>query len=327
MPDAFDAAKNETDQARKGLLQAIAQGGTAARQAYEAQQAQLQAQRASAVEQLARDSGVIGAPEAQLAELRRRVGQTYDTQIGALGNAAASRSADMAQRQAAGESYLSQVDAAIPVLRAQGDRQRAQLQAEAEEKARDRELRTMLSEMQLARAGLDFDTAAERASASRATAAAKAAGTARGDDLSDSELRTRLLGAAQLRTEAAPVQPKNLSVFGVKLPQLGQTSIARNAGIDAGITPSRVAGVLQPKSTAARKPTQAAHRADVVSRVQRHASPSTSKAFIDIVGLTKTLPEAISALDSSTDKELREDYGSGISRDVLKRWMTDYFGA
>lgn len=176
--------------------------------------------------------------------------------------------------------------------------------------------------------------------AAEAHALAALAKQRQSDDLSDSELRTRLLGAARANEAASPL--KDLSVFGVKLPQLSETTRARNVGVDAGIDPARVYGVLappegrQPKQV---RPTQVladqkaqaeldarAARLKLLDTARRAASTGTYAELekaIDVGEEQQDLQAAVDYVDSLDDGYLKRNR---ISRSALLDWVTRYGG-
>lgn len=334
MADAYDAAKNETDQARRGLLAAIAQGGTAARQAYEQQQAQLQAQRAASLDQIARDSGVIGAPEAQLADLRRRIAGSYDTRIGALGDAAASRSAELAQQQAAGEAYLGKVDAALPVLKAQGDRQLAQLRADAEEKARDRDLQQMLAEMRLQGAAMDLEgkqasVATAKAKAAAPTTPAKVISNLGGVDATRNLIRQDAeTAAADFSVRRGANGPGSAPTSAGSLANMAAVRLGLPDGYGAALTAQKPPAPPRPSQVLADANAQAEldarnRRLSLLETAKRAASPKTyfelEKAIV--AGETDGMQAALDYVARLKDDYLKRN---GISRAALTDWVRRY---
>ncbi len=255
MADAFDAATTKIDQSRLALLTAIRQAGTAGKAAYEAGQADLAAQRQSAVAAALAAAGGRGAPEALSGQLSQTVAQPYDRARASLTAGLASRQGDLAARQANSESYLGEVAAAVPITRAAAERQLAELRARAGGAAgasalgRDR--------LALDREKFEYE---------------KGKGQG-GADLSDSELNNRLLGVAEIQKEQAAAKPAALSKagFGVKslnswlndrpneaVRRSAVETLARNAGVAAGIDPARVYGVVPPAKAAVPAGPQAA---------------------------------------------------------------------
>ncbi len=107
----FDSASGQIDESKKGLLQAVATGGTAGKQAFDAAQAQAAQAKQDAVARAAERSALYG------------VGGDNQTFLGAYdaraNQTAVNRSnfeSGLAQTQASGESYLEKARGAIPVL-------------------------------------------------------------------------------------------------------------------------------------------------------------------------------------------------------------------
>lgn len=249
--DAFGAAQSTIDQSRLSLLKAMQAAGSQGRAAYEAGQADLAAQRQSAVGAAIAAAGGRGAPAELQGQLAQTVAQPFDRNIASLRAGAASREGDLAARRANTESYLGEVSAAMPVVRAQAERQLAELRARAAEKAGT-------SSMAAARLALDREKFEYE----------KTKGSAPGADLSDSELNNRLMGVASLRKQqVAGIPKKGLSGFTGPISTQVQNlrerqvridapeTLARRAGVAAGIDPVRVHGVVPaPKAPASAAP-------------------------------------------------------------------------
>jgi hypothetical protein len=236
---AFDAANSTIDQQRSNLLAAIAKAGSAGRAAYEAAQADLGAQRTSAIQSAVAAAGGRGAPAAVQGQVAQTVGQPYERGIASLRMGQASREGDLAARQANTDSYLSEVKAAVPVTRALAERQLAELRARATKESASSSLAS--GRLALDREKFEY----EKSQAGRL-----------GADLSDSELSKRLMGVAELRKEQAKATPTRSVLRPGKMSrafrdsQVRQTratpteTLARRAGVSAGIDPARVYGVV-----------------------------------------------------------------------------------
>jgi hypothetical protein len=247
---AFDAANSTIDQQRSNLLAAIAKAGSAGRAAYEAAQADLGAQRTSAIQSAVAAAGGRGAPAAVQGQVAQTVGQPYDRGIASLRMGQASRDGDLAARAANTDSYLSEVKAAVPVTRALAERQLAELRARAAKESSSSSLAS--GRLALDREKFEY----EKSQAGRL-----------GGDLSDSELSKRLMGVAELRKEEAKATPTRSVLHPGKMSKAYRDSLvrqtrwtptetlARRAGVAAGIDPARVYGVVPaPKAAAAAAP-------------------------------------------------------------------------
>lgn len=329
MAGAFNEAQKQSDEAKAAALAALARGGSGALAEHQAAQQQIAVLKQQAAEGALRRAAQIGAGAAgaELAGAAGGAGQVYDRYSQDAGRAGQIRQQAMADLAGANSQYFEQLNAARPIVEG-----RAKAAWDAKEAARilaeQREMQAELDRQQ-AREWREQDRQwkLEDRAASQAERAAKASSAGRVDSLSDSELKVRLQGAAAVQRATQPVQPPK-KLAGLRLPQLSQSATARRIGVEAGLDPARVFGLVPPKAPAAKKPAatpkQGAHRADVTARVQKHASKPTALAFNDILSLTKSLPEALSTLDQTSDKELREDYGN-LDREALKRWITDYY--
>lgn len=149
MSDYFDAASRSVEENRRALLAAVAAGGTAGRQAYEQARAEVGQLRSNAIRAALAEAGQRGAPQGVLDQISAQVGQGYDRQLSGMAAAQGSRDAQYAQRGTAGDSYMSQVQAAIPALRAKAQRQKEALEAKAMQEAEERALRLELGRMNL----------------------------------------------------------------------------------------------------------------------------------------------------------------------------------
>jgi len=152
VPDSFDAASASVEEQRRALLAAVAAGGTQGRQAYQQAQAEVGALRQNAIRAALAEAGQRGAPQAVQDQISAQVGQGYDRQLSGMAASQGSRDAEYAQRGAAGNSYMDQVQGAIPVLRAQAQQQKEELQAKAMADAEERALKLDLGKMQLMKA-------------------------------------------------------------------------------------------------------------------------------------------------------------------------------
>lgn len=294
--DAFGAAQSTIDASKLSLLKAIQAAGTQGRAAYEAGQADLAAQRQTAVQAAIAAAGGRGAPAELQGQLAQSVGQPYDRNIASLRAGAASREGDLVARRANTESYLGEVSAAMPVVRAAAERQLAELRARAAEKAGT-------SSLAAARLALDREKFEHE----------KAQGSVAGADLSDSELNNRLMGVASLQKErVAGIPKKGLSGFtgpiSTQVRNLRERQVridapetlARRAGVAAGIDPVRVHGVVpgpKPPASAAPKAPSGFSPAEVDTlRVKDYYRNASSMAE-DLIGTVNAEGEPFSRKD------------------------------
>lgn len=316
--DIYKASEAQTTASQREALAALARGGTAERDAYLASQQAQQGDQQRIMAEILSRATAIGAPAGAAGEMQAAAQPGFDRRAMALAGAQGSAATALDQITKANSNYFDQVNAAVPLVKARSDEINEANRIKAEQAEADRQLRYQLAQMQLARSGLDFDTAAAKAAADRASAAS-------GGDLSDSELRTRLVGAA--RAEKASTPPRVASVFGAKvaLPKGSDESVARRIGTNAGVPASRVFGLLpDPKVSAPKQvtPKQATHRQGVLDRVVKHASDKTAGLIINITADAGSYADALNLLREETDADLKK---AGISRSATERWLRDYY--
>jgi hypothetical protein len=108
----FQSANAQIDTSKKGLLDAVAQAGTAGKAAFDAAQAQIAQQKQDAVTRAAQRSalGIGGNNDTFLS--------SYDARAGQLGSNQAGFQAGLAQTQASGDSYLEKARGGMGALEA-----------------------------------------------------------------------------------------------------------------------------------------------------------------------------------------------------------------
>ena len=109
----FDSASKQIDESKKGLLEAVAQAGSAGKQAFDAAQQQAAQARQEAVGRAAERSALYGVG----GDSQTFLGG-YDARMNQTGVNRANFESGLAQTQASGESYLEKARAAIPTLQA-----------------------------------------------------------------------------------------------------------------------------------------------------------------------------------------------------------------
>lgn len=138
MADAFTDANSTVDESKRRLLEAIAQGGTAGRTQFEQTQAALQAQKQAAIAAALSEGALRGAPEAMRQLTAQQVGGSFDRRLTDLTAAQGDLERRLADQRASGESYFAQAQGAIPVIRAQAERELALAREKAAEDAAKR---------------------------------------------------------------------------------------------------------------------------------------------------------------------------------------------
>lgn len=246
------------DPQKKALLEAVAQAGNAGRQAYEQAQTELNQTRQAALgrlSQAAAGSGV-GFDPSGLEQQQARFQSALDVNRAGF-------EGSMARMQGANESYLGQVQAALPLSRARIDEEtnRARIDLENEVGRRRSDL-----ESSLALAKQRYDAEQRQAAEDRAyemekraferekmgferekLQAERAGGGLAG--LSDSELRNKLIGTGRSMREQDP----NVGVPFPDMPSklqgkpFSDTELATRIGDAAGLDAGRLRGILTPQ--------------------------------------------------------------------------------
>lgn len=122
-PDPLDAVSSDVASRAKAILTAVATGGTYGLKAYEQSIASTGLAKTDAITRAQERAGLIGGPEAQGFE--GQASSAYDRGISNLSGARAGFEANMTQLGAAHKNYLDQVNAAVPLVRADTQRQLA----------------------------------------------------------------------------------------------------------------------------------------------------------------------------------------------------------
>lgn len=302
--DIFKAVPPNTAASKREALAALARGGTSARDAYMQSIEAQKADQSGVMRDILDRATAINAPEAG-EQLAAEAAPGMDRRGQALLGARSSTASTLDAIAAANRAYMDQVSAATPIVEARAR------QALAERRAREAEELTpgkLISQL----GGLEV---------LRSIAEARNAGDTRYE-----------YGAAQDnrfdektgKMTNKPAAPGTFNFRGDLVPRnatMGETAtdVAEEVGLGKQYGPA-----LTPPTTAPKKLTQGAHRADVVRRVQEHASPATAEEFELTIGAAKNLGEALTLVSALDDEELKS---RGVSRDVLRRWVTDYFGA
>lgn len=192
--DLFDRVGGLTDQLRHRVVTDMAQSQGDAAAHTGIAQATVDAHRAGALQAQAARAPMFNVPGALVEENRAIISGPYDRYAADASQAGGAHKRALDRMGSAGDLYLREVAAGLPVQRAIGDRQRADIEwereqrrLEAEERARDREHSALMRQLQLDLARMEAEE--------------RAGGGLGDDDLSDSELRTRLMGAARLQRD------------------------------------------------------------------------------------------------------------------------------
>lgn len=356
---AFSDAAADADKAKAAALAALARGGSAALDAYKAaqeQQAALKKQAATSALQRAAAIGATAAGEelaagghlAGTAEAAggRSANQIFDVYAQDQARAGAARSQALADMAGQNTQYFNQLNAARPIVEG-----RAKAAWDAKEAAR------ILAEQRAMQAELDRQAAREAREQAQAwriedrqmrlqdrasTRAEKAA-----KEMTPGSIINALGGqkvAGTVLRKAVGAQRKNvherardIGTFGLarRKDSTIANEIARSIGLPHGYGQA-LTGLTAPKPAT---PRQAAHRTDVTTRVQKYASRNTFDSFLDVVNgrpeseaedgtvipkipPATSLAAAVARVQQVPDSAWR---ATGVSRDALVRWLTDYF--
>jgi hypothetical protein len=146
--DGYENADERAKQQGLALMQAIAEAGTDGKAAYQhAAQAANENRLAAVREATGRVTGVMG-PDGLVAQLRSQAGAPADARLADNAQAQGIFSRDIARQQQANGDYMSQVRAAIPLVRQRTQAEVAGIQAQQEEAARDRAVQREIARMQ-----------------------------------------------------------------------------------------------------------------------------------------------------------------------------------
>ncbi|MGH2667519.1 MAG: hypothetical protein ACRDH5_00075 [bacterium] len=196
MADQFGAVSPDTQERTKRLLEAVASGGSAGLKAFENAESMLRTNQSQAIDAAAGLANLIGGPESQ--GFVPQAGANYTRGFSNLGQSRANFEALMAAQGSAHKNYLDQVAAAVPLARADAE-----------------------GKLALKRAALE----------AAATQSSSTADPTFGD-LSDSELKVRLGGAAEnLYPGSSFTNDEKARSLGAFLTQSGSAAPARVTGL------------------------------------------------------------------------------------------------
>jgi len=136
---ATDNTEAQLDEQKKALLQAIAEQGSAGRQAFQNAQTANEQQKATAMQQALARATAINAPDAFNQGAAQDLARPFDATASNLSNQQATFDADLARSAATNSSYFDKVKASVPIVRAQSDAEIARILAEAKQNTSDRQ--------------------------------------------------------------------------------------------------------------------------------------------------------------------------------------------
>lgn len=299
--DLFDAAAAQNTASQREALAALATGGSKARDAYLAAQQAQTADKASVMRDILDRSTQIGAPEAGALH-QAQAAPRMDLRATALAGSSTSNQALLGSLAAANKNYFDQVAAAMPIVRERSLMERdARAAKEAEEQAGIAAILKQLGGVGMAQGFAETYQGTQR---------------------------------FEPQVEVPGAKPGTFNFNGVLKPrEATRDESAEEFGEQVGLPPGAGRALIGP-AKAEPKPTQTAHRADVTKRVAQHASANTYDTFLDVITgrpKTETTPAvpaatsyaaAMKRVNGLTDEQLK---AVGVSKDVLVRWLTDYF--
>lgn len=316
MADIYEASKAQTTASQREALAALARGGTAERDAYLAAQRAQKGDQEQVYRQIMERATAIGAPAGAVTEMQAAAQPGFDRRAAALLGAKSSGETALGQISAAHSNYFDQVNAAVPLVKARSDEIREANRIKAEQEEADRKMRILLQQMQLERANLDYETAAQRAA------------SASGDDMTPGKIISRLGGrtvAGNVLRQAATEQAADFSERrGANGPGSAPRSVGAIAdeiggrvGLPAGYG-STLLGITAPKE---QRPSQmltdANAQAELAAREARLRLLDTAKRAASKM----TYFEFEKAVDVGEEGGMQAalDYVNGLKSDYLKR--------
>ena len=320
----FDSANAQVADSKAALLKAVAEGGTAGKVAFDAAQAQAAQAKQEAVARAAQRSALYG------------IGGNDQTFLGAYdaraNQAAVNRAgfeSGLAQTQASGESYLSKVSGAIPVLEAQN------LQ-----KVTDQETKIKLAiqaAKDKAQAALDKETRAEQARLEREqrseqrTIARESRAEARAAAKEAKPTAAKLLGAGEALADQYNTFLGKGNKSAQPFQEIGAVDAARALAAYKGMDRATMNSFITPQAAASyNKAATPAQDTDayVKSLASKYASKGVTPALAKSVVGNVDFQAAANWLLSGADGKTRDEVENILRENFLKKdnrnWMAEY---
>lgn len=258
MADAFDTSQAQIEADRRAAVAAIAASGTAGAQALADANAQIASLRAQAMNGALASAAHRGVPTAAQAEVSGMIGRPFDMLSASTSQMAASAAQRQAALSGAAGTYFSQMSAAVPVARTAMQAAMARAAAKSssssggDDELSDSELRLRLMGAgegmkidSLGKPRSSRDSGRQRRDLLRSALGELegkiAQGRKRGDDLH--ELKDQI-GATRAQLKAAKGDIRNAKETIVSRKETPAQVYARKAGIEAGLDPDLVRGLL-----------------------------------------------------------------------------------
>lgn len=260
MADAYDEVQKRQDQAKAGLLAAMAQDGSAATAAAQADAAAKASQRQEAIRSTLGGMAGRGAPAELQAQIGGQIGSVYDRSGDYAAGSKLSFDRTMGAIGAANANYHDQVRAAAPLARAALERAVARRRAKEQDELSDSELRTRLTGAAAVEAERDAQRLVE-AQAARERAAAATQARSNEERAPFAKLPAGLRQFEEGQTNVYQDRQQVLAPLKKveRASEVASTQAAENAdrpsiersrrlGLAAGVDPARLYGLIQPDS-------------------------------------------------------------------------------
>lgn len=259
MADAYDEVQKRQDQAKAGLLAAMAQDGSAATAAAQADAAAKASQRQEAIRSTLGGMAGRGAPAELQAQIGGQIGSVYDRSGDYAAGSKLSFDRTMGAIGAANANYHDQVRAAAPLARAALERAVARRRAKEQDELSDAELRTRLlgaaasereqdaARLLQAQQGAERAIAEKRAAAQAETRAPFQAIPARLRGFEMGQSNVYQGRRAEEERQVAPVRAREEATVGHASEAAGRSDVerARRIGVLSGLDRDRVYGLIE----------------------------------------------------------------------------------
>lgn len=299
VPDAYDAAATQIDQGKLATLAAMAQGGMAQVQAYQAAQQQIAAQQQAAVQGALGHAAANNAPDWLQANISATVNAPYQRYAASSASQMAQAQATNAAAQAANSAYFDQARAAIPALRTYS-------QGQAASSALDNRLKELTIR--------EKEERLNGGGGSLLGALNKEYGGVSGGN------RALLTSAKNYVTE-----------HGGNWGHAGTSALLAQFDREAGLPEGYTRALLKPaKGQPNAKPTQRQQQSRTLTAVEkRHGADSaTARAIKGITSRASSLAKALAMLDVAYDDdmdEIKTPNGARLNKTRLATYLRSYY--
>ncbi|HYD46170.1 MAG TPA: hypothetical protein VEA79_12970 [Phenylobacterium sp.] len=347
----FDSASRFIDEGKANLLRAVADGGTAGKQAFDAAQAQAGQAKQDAVGRAAERSALYGVGGNDQTFLG-----AYDTRMNQMNVNRANFESGLAQTQASGESYLEKARASIPVLQAQNinkgmeldTKYRTAIDAALAKAQADREKEDRALQRQLDSESRSESRAIAREGRAESRAAAKeAAKPPKFEDIAGQAQALTDMGAVDTDTVAAQIRQSLPLTNDMLMTAQDRYAFKKNQGVDTspeqelmflvaeawGMSPAQASAILTPQKinsyVKAQAPAPALEDSTAKSLASKYAAKGvnydTAKSVINNVDFK----EAVNWISAGADGKSRDEVENIIRQNFIVRdgrnWTAEYY--